>query len=141
MHNEILHDQDVAAAKEEGLYAGTLTPEEKIIEKKLRRKIDTLIMPLVVLVYLMNYIDRNNYAAAKLQGLQETLQLSDPQYQLGLSILFAGYVSRDQSCLRIMSLTMNRCSCKFPPIYSSTTVDDRHTILVSSSACGAWYLP
>jgi hypothetical protein len=38
--------------------ASTLSPEELIIEKKLRRKIDLLIMPLVVLVYLMNYIDR-----------------------------------------------------------------------------------
>lgn len=35
-----------------------LTPEEKEIEKKLRRLIDMLIMPIVILVYLMNYIDR-----------------------------------------------------------------------------------
>jgi hypothetical protein len=35
-----------------------LTEEEKVVEKKLRRRIDTLIMPLVILVYLMNYIDR-----------------------------------------------------------------------------------
>lgn len=38
--------------------ANFLTPEELEVEKKLRRKIDLLIMPLVVLVYLMNYIDR-----------------------------------------------------------------------------------
>lgn len=47
-HDEVLRDQDVA--KEENLYLGVLTPEEKVIEKKLRRKIDILIMPLVVLV-------------------------------------------------------------------------------------------
>lgn len=35
-----------------------LTDEEKIVEKKLKRRIDSLIMPLVVLVYLLNYIDR-----------------------------------------------------------------------------------
>lgn len=35
-----------------------LTAEEKAIEKKLCRRIDILIMPLVILVYLMNYIDR-----------------------------------------------------------------------------------
>lgn len=38
--------------------ARILSPEELVIEKKLRRKIDLLIMPLIVLVYLMNYIDR-----------------------------------------------------------------------------------
>lgn len=40
-------------------------------------------MPMVVLVYLMNYIDRNNYAAARLQGLEEDLNLTPSQYQLG----------------------------------------------------------
>ena len=64
-------------------------------------------MPMVVLVYLMNYIDRNNYAAARLQGLEEDLNLTPSEYQLGtctsniktrtltdlgLSILFVGYI-------------------------------------------------
>jgi len=40
----------------------------------------------------MNYIDRNNYAAAKLQGLVKDLHLVGNEYELGLSILFAGYV-------------------------------------------------
>ncbi|KAL1953652.1 hypothetical protein VTO42DRAFT_2401 [Malbranchea cinnamomea] len=69
-----------------------LTPEEREIEKKLRRKIDLLIMPLIILVYLMNYIDRNNYAAARLQGLEQDLNLTSSQYQTGLSILFVGYI-------------------------------------------------
>jgi hypothetical protein len=42
----------------EVMHFGQLTEEELVIEKKLRRKIDMLIMPLVILVYLMNYIDR-----------------------------------------------------------------------------------
>jgi hypothetical protein len=43
----------------EVMHFGQLTDEELVIEKKLRRKIDSLIMPLVILVYLMNYIDRS----------------------------------------------------------------------------------
>lgn len=35
-----------------------LTSDEKDLEKKLVRRIDSLIMPLVILVYLLNYIDR-----------------------------------------------------------------------------------
>jgi len=35
-----------------------LTPEEKVIERTLLRKIDGRILPVVILVYLMNYIDR-----------------------------------------------------------------------------------
>lgn len=34
----------------------------------------------------------NNYAAAKLQGLEEDLNLDDAQYQTGLSILFVAYI-------------------------------------------------
>ena len=45
-------------AHEEIMHLAELTPAEKEIEKQLRRRIDTLIMPLVILVYLMNYIDR-----------------------------------------------------------------------------------
>lgn len=35
---------------------------------------------------------RNNYAAAKLQGLVEDLNLVGDQYQVGLSILFVAYI-------------------------------------------------
>lgn len=35
-----------------------LSDEEKVIEKKLVRRIDFLILPLVIIVYLTSYIDR-----------------------------------------------------------------------------------
>ena len=35
-----------------------LTEEELVIEKQLRRKLDWMILPLIVWTYLMNYIDR-----------------------------------------------------------------------------------
>jgi hypothetical protein len=59
----IVRDHDIFGEKvtvnhEETMYLDELSPEELVIEKKLRKKIDMLIMPLVVLVYLMNYIDR-----------------------------------------------------------------------------------
>jgi hypothetical protein len=47
----ITHDEEVG-------HVATLSPEELAIERKLRRRIDSIIMPLVILVYLMNYIDR-----------------------------------------------------------------------------------
>ena len=41
----------------------------------------------------MNYIDRNNYPAARLQGMPEDLNMTDNEYSIGLSILFVGYVT------------------------------------------------
>ncbi|EFE38077.1 MFS transporter [Trichophyton verrucosum HKI 0517] len=102
-----------ASKTEEELVGGLqqLSDEELQLEKKLRRKIDSLIMPLVILVYLLNYIDRyvysasllvnyicdanggrNNYAAARLQGLEADLGLEGSQYQTGLSVLFVAYI-------------------------------------------------
>ncbi|KAL1855042.1 hypothetical protein Plec18167_004507 [Paecilomyces lecythidis] len=85
-------EEKTEVSHEEVMDLSQLTPDERILEKKLRRRIDSLIMPLIILVYLMNYIDRNNYAAAKLQGLVEDLHLTDQQYQTGLSILFVAYI-------------------------------------------------
>ena len=44
--------------REDVHHRGQFTEGEVEIAKKLRRKIDMRIMPLVILVYLMNYIDR-----------------------------------------------------------------------------------
>lgn len=54
-HDLIADEKGVAETAE---HLRKLTPEDRVIEKRLRRKIDILIMPLVVLIYLMNYIDR-----------------------------------------------------------------------------------
>lgn len=61
------------------------------VEKKLKRKLD-MRCSLFFLIYIMNYLDRNNMAAARLKGLQEDLSLSDTQYATCLSILYVGYI-------------------------------------------------
>lgn len=60
-----------------------MSPEERVIaEGKMRRKIDWRLMPMVILMYVMNYLDRNNIAAVRLAGLQDELQLTSTQYQV-----------------------------------------------------------
>lgn len=53
-HNEVLHDHDVlgnaSVTKEDATHAAELTAEEIAVEKKLKRKIDLMIMPWVILV-------------------------------------------------------------------------------------------
>jgi MFS family permease len=61
------------------------------VEKRMKRKLDTR-CALFVLIYIMNYLDRNNMAAARLKGLQEDLNLSYNQYATCLSILYVGYI-------------------------------------------------
>ncbi|KAI5844487.1 major facilitator superfamily domain-containing protein [Morchella snyderi] len=70
-----------------------LSPEESLaLEKRLRRKIDLRLMPMLILMYILNYLDRNNIAAARLAGLEDELKLTSTQYQTCVSILFVGYI-------------------------------------------------
>ncbi|KAJ5911718.1 uncharacterized protein N7473_001021 [Penicillium subrubescens] len=62
------------------------------VELKLRRKIDTRILPLVVIIYLFNYLDRNSITQARLYGLQEDTGVKGAQYQTAISIFSAGYI-------------------------------------------------
>lgn len=70
-----------------------LSAEElKALELKVRRKIDLRILPMVVYIYILNYLDRNNIASARLGGLEDDLGLVGSQYQTCISILFVGYI-------------------------------------------------
>ncbi|KAF4552056.1 MFS-type transporter-like protein 38 [Elsinoe fawcettii] len=72
--------------------ASNMTPERRAaVEKSMKRKLD-LRCSLFVLIYIMNYLDRNNIAAARLKGLQADLKLNDTQYATCLSILYVGYI-------------------------------------------------
>jgi MFS family permease len=44
------------------------------------------------LMYWLNYLDRNAIALAKINDIQEDLNLSGTQYQTCVSILFVGYI-------------------------------------------------
>lgn len=62
------------------------------IEKRLVRKIDLLILPTIGILYILNYIDRQNLSAAKLQGIMEDLNMNEQQFATAISILFVGYL-------------------------------------------------
>jgi hypothetical protein len=62
------------------------------VEKQLLRKIDTRILPLIVLIYLFNYLDRNSITQARLYGLEKDTGLKGAEYQTAISIFSAGYI-------------------------------------------------
>ncbi|KAI9459753.1 major facilitator superfamily domain-containing protein [Boletus coccyginus] len=63
----------------------------KAAERHVVRKLDMRLMPTVVILYLMNYIDRVAVTSARLQGLETDLNLTDVQYETVLAVLFASY--------------------------------------------------
>ncbi|KAK0189866.1 MFS general substrate transporter [Armillaria mellea] len=65
-----------------------LTEEQ---EKKLWRKIDLRLMPILSLMYLFSFLDRGNIGNAKLQGLTTQLHLDSNKYNIALTMYFVPY--------------------------------------------------
>lgn len=62
------------------------------LETGFRRKVDRRLLPTIIVMFLLNILDRNNIAAARLQGLEEDLDLHGNQYYTALMILYVGYI-------------------------------------------------
>ncbi|CBF81477.1 allantoate permease family MFS transporter [Aspergillus nidulans FGSC A4] len=78
-------------------------------EKALLRKLDLWIVPPVMLLYLLSFLDRVNIGNARLYGLEEDLGLEGDQYQIAVSILFVTYIlSELPSNLVIKKFTPSR---------------------------------
>ncbi|KAK0213610.1 MFS general substrate transporter [Armillaria fumosa] len=72
----------------------TLPPPPELTEeqeKKLWRKIDLRLMPILSLMYLFSFLDRGNIGNAKLQGLTTQLHLDSNKYNIALTMYFVPY--------------------------------------------------
>ena len=67
----------------------------KDFERKLMRKVDLRLIPLLVIMYINNFMDRSALGQARLGTLEVDLGM-DPestQFNLAISILFVGYLT------------------------------------------------
>ncbi|KAG4422013.1 hypothetical protein IFR04_004872 [Cadophora malorum] len=60
-------------------------------EKKVLRKMDIRLLPMLALLYLLSFLDRGNIGNAKIEGLTETLNMTGPQYNWCLTVFFFTY--------------------------------------------------
>ncbi|KAG7120823.1 MFS-type transporter cnsO like protein [Verticillium longisporum] len=65
-------------------------PEEK--RKRVFRKVDFRLVPMLALLYLICHIDRANIGNAKIEGMVDDLGMTGVQYNIVLSIFFVPYV-------------------------------------------------
>lgn len=65
----------------------------KETEKRLVRSIDIRLLPLIVTIYIFNYLDRNSITQARLYGLQEDTNVTGVTYNTAISIFSAGYIA------------------------------------------------
>lgn len=106
-HVDALQSDDIS--EEDRAFLRNFPADKK---KKVLRKIDVRLIPLLTLLYLFAFIDRANIGTkklpisfrminetdyqplgnAKIEGLTEDLKLTDDQYNTCLSIFFVPYV-------------------------------------------------
>ncbi|RYP73075.1 hypothetical protein DL771_003826 [Monosporascus sp. 5C6A] len=87
-HQEYSEKGDTRAALD---YSGAAAKTDPV-EIRLVRKLDLWVMPTLWLMYWLNYLDRNAITLARLNGLEEDLNLVGTEYNTAVSILFVGYI-------------------------------------------------
>ncbi|KAI1187785.1 allantoate permease [Nemania serpens] len=102
--DEIEHKQRIIeeAAKKRGINEEQIAQFRRFTEadenwhramkKKLMRKVDLHLLPLLILMYLLNFLDRNNLSQARLGTLEKDLGMKGTDFNLATSILFVGYI-------------------------------------------------
>lgn len=94
--------------------------------KALLRKIDARLLPFLIVMYLLNFLDRSNLAQARLGSLEEDLGMKGSDFNLATSIFFVGYL--------LMQLPSNLLITRVrPSLYLSTAM----VLWGAVSACNA----
>ncbi|KAJ5818075.1 hypothetical protein N7474_003666 [Penicillium riverlandense] len=73
-------------------YVSKSTEWHQNMTRRLLRKVDLHLLPFLVVMYLLNFLDRNNLSQARLGSLEEDLGMKGTDYNLATSILFVGYL-------------------------------------------------
>ncbi|EJF58076.1 MFS general substrate transporter [Dichomitus squalens LYAD-421 SS1] len=74
-------------------------------EKKLLWKLDANLLPAVIILYLLSFLDRSNVANARIEGLAADLHITGNQYLTSLTLYFIGYVLFEVPCNIILKRT------------------------------------
>lgn len=75
--------------QEELAFYSSFTPERR---RKLNRKVDIRLIPMLALLYLVSNLDRANIGNAKIEGMETDLSLTGVQYNTALAIFFVSYM-------------------------------------------------
>ena len=69
-----------------------LEPLDRAAEKRLVRKCDLYVIPVLSLLYSLAFVDRINIGNARLQGLEKDLKMKGQDYNVALFIFFIPYI-------------------------------------------------
>ncbi|KLT42605.1 MFS general substrate transporter, partial [Cutaneotrichosporon oleaginosum] len=63
--------------------------------KRALLKLDVIFLPVITLVYFLNFLDRSNIGNAKAAGLMEDLGINAKQYSIALTVTYVPYIAAE----------------------------------------------
>ncbi|KAL3461752.1 major facilitator superfamily domain-containing protein [Aspergillus heterothallicus] len=70
---------------------GDFEAEQKLT-RRILLKLDTRILPILALLFLCSFLDRTNVGNAKILGLEDDLNITNDQYDIGLAVFYLFYI-------------------------------------------------
>ncbi|KAF4552471.1 MFS-type transporter-like protein 5 [Elsinoe fawcettii] len=95
-------DDEDEAMKAMRAYGGEPIEIDAATNKRLLRIIDWHLMPIMCVVYGMNYLDKTTISYASIMGLQEDLRLKGDNYQWLGSLFYFGYLAWEYPTSRLL---------------------------------------
>lgn len=77
-------------------------PDDIKAEQQVIRKCDWHVVPALMVLYLMAFLDRINIGNARLQGMEDDLNMEGGDYNLALFVFFIPYIICEIPCNLIM---------------------------------------
>ncbi|KAK2935242.1 MFS transporter superfamily [Fusarium oxysporum f. sp. vasinfectum] len=108
----------------------------KQTSRRIVRKLDFTLMPIIWLLYLFNYLDRTAIAQAKLNGIEKDLNLTGAQFSTAVSILNVGYMVMQIPSNMILtrvrpSIYLPIWACVWSAVSASTAAADNFGHLIT----------
>ena len=62
------------------------------VQRRIYNKVDVRLVPMLALLYLIAHLDRANIGNAKIEGLEDSLNMTGNDYNVALMVFFIPYV-------------------------------------------------
>ncbi|KAL4781725.1 major facilitator superfamily domain-containing protein [Aspergillus varians] len=78
--------------KQRSVSLGGDSDAEEKLTRRILFKLDTRILPVLAILFLCSFLDRTNVGNAKILGLEDDLNITNHQYDIGLAIFYLFYI-------------------------------------------------
>lgn len=86
LHTE--YSQGGVMSAEDAAFLAGFTDDQR---RRTLRKVDWRLVPMLLVLYLLSFIDRANIGNAKIEGMLDDLSLSGLQFNVALAVFFIPY--------------------------------------------------